>query len=80
MPTIQQILAARNVLIRESTALQRLGIPNRENGRLWLRNRLKWHLAALPRQVHLYAIGDVDRLKIELESLARLTPPTKARQ
>ena len=77
--TIQQILARRNVLIRESAALKLLGIPNREPARQWLRARLKWHLGQLPRQTYLFTHADVKRLREELEELAKLRPPSKSR-
>jgi hypothetical protein len=77
--TIAEIIAARKVLIRESAALARLGIKNREPGRQWLRRRLAYQIAMLPRQAYLYALGDVDRLKLELDQLAKLTPPRSPR-
>jgi len=77
--TISEIIAARKILIREGAALARLGIKNREPGRQWLRRRLSPQVAALPRQCCLYVIGDVDKLRVELEALAKLTPPPKSR-
>ncbi len=77
--TIAQIIAARKVLIPESAALARLGIKNREPGRVWLRRRLAYQIAMLPRQAYLYAKGDVDRLRVELDQLGKLAPARSPR-
>lgn len=75
MPTIADILRQKRLLIRESAALIRLGMRNNEPSRQWLRTRLPHELAMLPRQAHLYRLADIDRLRAELETLAKLAPP-----
>lgn len=73
--TVADILRKKRVLIRERYALSRLGLRNREGARQWLRKRLPYDLAQLPKQDFLYRLGDVDKLKVELDELARLAPP-----
>jgi hypothetical protein len=75
MPSIAEILAHKNVLIREATALTRLNLRNCQVSREWLRKRLPYSVAMLPRQQYLYQIGLVDQLRRELDQLAKLAPP-----
>lgn len=79
--TIKQILARKNILIRETAALTLLSLKNCEDARQWLRARLPYQAALLPRQVFLYAVRDVDKLKLELDALdkfpRRITAPEK---
>jgi hypothetical protein len=69
MPTIQQILAERNVLIRESAALNRLRLPVTPKSQAWLRSRINPVVAVLPRRTLLYRLLEIDRLKLELDQL-----------
>ena len=76
---IKEILARKNILIREAQALQILQLRNIEPARQWLRTRLPHRVALLPRQTILFVVGDVDRLKAELAALALLNPPMLTR-
>ena len=67
--TIAEIVAARNALIRPTTALDRLGLPRSRKAGAWLASRLQAEIANLPHPTLLYRLRDVDRLKAELDRL-----------
>ena len=79
MPTIAELMNRRNVLIPETQALSLLSLSATQEARQWLRNRLPHRFANLPKEVVLYAEGDLDKLRNELRELAKLIPPPNSR-
>jgi hypothetical protein len=73
--TIKDILRHQRMLIRETHALAMLNLKNSAANRAWLRDQLDHNLALIPREARLYQAALVRRLRSELDTIARLTPP-----